>query len=244
MRPRACFLLACVFLLIVCTPAQSRGGPYSKFILGINLGLGKWTSHVNRDVLLYPLASFPPDYTAGLMDSDTDVNLLYGFNFLYNFTPKFGLQLEFSRINAEYLIVLWLRPQWGGDSTQYDSMSLPWTITTVYLNGVFSFKKTAGKVAPFAFAGVGFNILHKKSALGKYFEVESESSVDFGLKGGGGIGYDLPGAPLGFELRAFILYLTTAGIEGYSYYSYSTPSPEFSTQNLVWGVDFGLKYRF
>jgi opacity protein-like surface antigen len=244
MKQRGRFLWICLFLLTVCTPAQSSEGEYSKFILGIKLGLGKWTSQINREVLLYPLPSFPSDYTAGIMDTETDINFHLGFNFLYNFTPKFGLQMEFSRINAEYLILLWLRPRWGGDSTQYDPVSLPWTLTTVYLNGVFSFHKTPGKVVPFAFAGVGFNVLHKKSALGKYFEVASKSTMDFGLKGGGGISYDLPGAPLGFELRAFILYLTTAGVESYSYFSHTTPSPEFSSQNLVWGVDFGLRYRF
>jgi hypothetical protein len=228
----------------MCATGWTSDKKPSKFELGINAGLGKWTSQINRDVLIYPLPSFPPNHRADVADTDTDVNYHLGFNLRYDFTPKFGLQADFNRINAEYLIAIGLNPLYGNDLSKYDTLDMPWRITTIYINGVFSFQKTKRKFYPFAFFGVGFNILHKNRASGKYIEIESKSSVDLGLKGGGGLSYYLPGAPLGFELRAFILYLTVVGVPSYSYQSYTSPSTGFSGENLVWVVDLGLKYRF
>jgi hypothetical protein len=244
MRPRASFFLCGLILLGLCTLGWAAIKKPSKFVLGINAGLGRWTSQINKDVLIKPLPSFPLGHAVVVADTDTDVNYHLGFSLMYNFTPKFGLQAEFSRINAEYLILIGLNPQSNTDPSKYDTLSLPWKITTVYINGVFNFRKTKGKVFPFAFFGVGFNILNKTRVSGKYMEIESDSSVDLGLKGGGGLNYYLPGAALGFELRAFILYLTAVGGPSYSYQSYTSPSPGFYGENIVWAVDLGLKYRF
>jgi opacity protein-like surface antigen len=244
MRSRGCFLLFCVLLLGVCTSGWTTVKKPSKFELGINAGLGKWTNQINRDVLIYSLPSIPPDHRVVVTDTDTDVNYHVGFNLKYDFTPKFGLQADFTRINAEYLIVIGLYPRYGNEASKYDTLSLPWKITTIYINGVFHFRKTKRKFFPFAFFGVGFNIIHKNKTSGKYIEIEAKSDVDLGLKIGGGLNYNLPGAPLGFELRAFILYLTAVGTPSYSYQSYTTPSTGFSGENLVWAVDLGLKYRF
>lgn len=244
MRSRGSFFLCCVLLLGVCTSGWTTVKNPSKFVLGINAGLGRWTRQINRDVLIYPLPSFPPEYAVVVADTNTDVNYHLGFNLKYNFTPKFGLQMEFSRINAEYLVLIGLNSQYSDGPSYYDPLNLPWKVTTVYINGVFNSQKTNGKVFPFAFFGVGFNIVQKNSVSGNYVEIESKSSVDLGLKGGGGLSYYLPGAPLGFELRAFILFLTAVGISSYSYQSYTSPSPGFYGDNLVWAVDLGLKYRF
>ena len=234
-----------ILLLIINLPGQSAQKKFSKFILGINAGLGKWTTPINRDILLYALPTFPPGYSMMVSDTDTDVNAHYGFNLQYNFTPTFGLMTEFSRINAEYLIMLAFIPQWGNDNpVQYDSVQMPWIVTTVYINGVYNFKKEQEKIVPFAFAGVGFNILHTNRVSGKYIAVESKSSVDLGLKAGGGMCFYLPRSPLGFELRAFILYLAMGNTASYGYQSYTSPTPIFSGDNLVWGIDLGLKYRF
>ncbi len=244
-RQGSLFICVGLLLLIINLPGQSAEKKFSKFVLGINAGLGKWTTPTNRDVLLYALPSFPPGYSMMVSDTDTDVNVHYGFNLQYNFTPTFGLMAEFSRINAEYLIVLTLIPQWRNDNpVQYDSVQMPWTVTTVYINGVFSFKKALEKVVPFAFAGVGFNILHTNRVPGKYIAVESKSSVDLGIKAGGGMCFYLPRSPLGFELRAFILYLAMGNTASYGYQSYTSPAPIFTGDNLVWGIDLGLKYRF
>lgn len=237
------FLWICFFVCVVCSPAPSADRQFSKFILGFNVGMGEWLNTINKDIILIPITAFPVGAQAFISDTDTDVNYQYGFNLQYNFTPNFGLQAELSRFHADYTVVIAIS-RTGDPVVGYDPVEVPWKVTTLYLNGLFSFRKTPGRIVPYAFAGVGFNILSKKSAAGKYFKVESEPSVDVGLKGGGGIGYDLPQAPLGFELRAFILYLTTTGLEGYSYYSYTSPLPEFSTQNFVWGLDLGIKYRF
>jgi len=228
----------------VCTSGWTTIKKPSKFVLGFNAGLGRWTNQINRDVLIYPLPSFPPGFAVGVTDTNTDVNYHLGFNLEYNFTPKFGLQAEFSRINAEYLIVIGLNPQYSNDLSRYDTLYLPWKITTVYLNGVFNLRKTKRKFFPFAFFGVGFNILHKNRVSGNYVEIESKSLVDLGLKMGGGFSYYLPGTPLGFELRAFILYLTAVGASSYSYQSYTSPTPGFYGENLIWAVDLGFKYRF
>jgi hypothetical protein len=75
-------------------------------------------------------------------DTDTDVNYHLGFSLKYNFTPKFGLQAEFSQINAEYLILIGLNPQDSSDLSKYDALDMPWRITTIYINGVFSFRET------------------------------------------------------------------------------------------------------
>lgn len=215
-----------------------------KFVLGFSAGLGHWTSQISRDILICPLPSFPPDHAVVLADTDTDVNYHLGFSLKYNFTPKFGLQAEFSRINSEYLIVIGLNPRNPSELSKYDTLDMPWRISTININGVFNFRKTKTKVLPFAFFGAGFNIVHKNRASGKYVEIESESSVDLGLKMGGGLNYYLSGSDLGFELRAFILYLTAVGAPSYSYQSYTSPSPGFTGENLVWAVDLGLKYRF
>lgn len=244
MRSRGSFFLFCVLMFGVYTSGWTTVKKPSKFVLGFNAGLGRWTNQINRDVLIYPLPSFPPGYAVVVADTNTEVNYHLGFNLKYNFTPKFGLQAEFSRINAEYLIVIRLNPQYSNESSKYDTLNLPWKVTTVYINGVFNSQKTNGKVFPFAFFGVGFNILQKNRVAGKYYEIESKSSVDLGLKLGGGLNYYLPGTPLGFELRAFILYLTALGVSSYSYQSYTSPSPGFSGENLIWAVDLGLKYRF
>jgi len=147
-------------------------------------------------------------------------------------------------IRDRYLIVIGLNPQYSNELSKYDTLNLPWKVTTVYINGVFSFRKTEKNFFPLAFVGVGFNILHKNRVSGKYVEIESKSSMELGLKAGGGLNYYLSGTPLGFELRAFILYLTALGVSSYSYQSYTSPSPGFSGENLVWAVDLGLKYRF
>ena len=244
MRSRGSFFLFCVLMFGVCTSGWTTIKKPSKFVLGFNAGLGRWTNQINRDVLIYPLPSFPPGFAVGVTDTNTDVNYHLGFNLEYNFTPKFGLQAEFSRINAEYLIVIGLNPQYSNESSKYDTLNLPWKITTVYLNGVFNLRKTKRKFFPFAFFGVGFNILHKNRVSGNYVEIESKSLVDLGLKMGGGFSYYLPGTPLGFELRAFILYLTAVGASSYSYQSYTSPTPGFYGENLIWAVDLGFKYRF
>lgn len=244
MRSRGSFFLFCVLMFGVCTSGWTTIKKPSKFVLGFNAGLGRWTNQINRDVLIYPLPSFPPGFAVGVTDTNTDVNYHLGFNLEYNFTPKFGLQAEFSRINAEYLIVIGLNPQYSNESSKYDTLNLPWKITTVYLNGVFNLRKTKRKFFPFAFFGVGFNILHKNRVSGNYVEIESKSLVDLGLKMGGGFSYYLPGTPLGFELRAFILYLSALGVTSYSYQSYTSPSPGFYGENLIWAVDLGFKYRF
>ncbi len=244
MRSRGSFFLFCVLMFGVCTSGWTTVKKPSKFVLGFNAGLGRWTNQINRDVLIYPLPSFPPGFAVGVTDTNTDVNYHLGFNLEYNFTPKFGLQAEFSRINAEYLIVIGLNPQYSNESSKYDTLNLPWKITTVYLNGVFNLRKTKRKFFPFAFFGVGFNILHKNRVSGNYVEIESKSLVDLGLKMGGGLNYYIPGTPLGFELRAFILYLSALGVSSYSYQSYTSPSPGFYGENLIWAVDLGFKYRF
>lgn len=243
MRSRG-VVLFCALVLGVCVSGWTTVKKPSRFVLGINAGLGRWTNQVIRDVLLYSLPSFPEDYGMAVADTDTKINSQFGFNLKYNFSPKFGLQAEFSRINAEYLFLIVLNHKYGFQQSRYDSVNLPWKVTTVYFNGVYNFQRTKGKVFPFAFAGVGFNILQKNSTSGVYVEIESKSSVDFGIKGGGGLGFYPKGAPLGFELRAFILYLTSVGVTSYSYQSYTSPTPAFSGENLVWAVDIGLKYRF
>lgn len=244
MRSRGRFLLFGVLLLGVYIPGQTGIEKPSKFVLGINAGLGRWTDQVNREINIYPLPSFPLGYGAVVADTGTDMNHHLGFNIQYNFTPKFGLQSEFSRINAEYLIAIGLNPVYSDALPRYDTLNLPWNVTTIYINGVFNLGKTKAKVFPFAFVGVGFNVLNKNRVSGDYVEVESKSSVELGLKGGGGLSYSLPHAPLGFELRAFILYLSSIGVTSYSYESYTSPTPGFSGENLVWAFDFGLKFRF
>ena len=244
MRSRGSFFLFCVLLFGVCSSGWTTVKKSSKFVLGINAGLGKWTEQLSRDILIYPLPSFPTEYAVVVADTNTEMNYHLGFNLRYNFTPKFGLQTEFSRINAEYMILIGLNPQWSDNTPRYDTLSLPWIITTVYINGVFDLGKTKENFSPFAFVGAGFNILHKNKVSGKYVEIESESSMDLGIKAGGGLSYYLPGTRLGFELRAFILYLTAVGAPSYSYQSYTSPTPGFSSENLVWAVDLGLKYRF
>ena len=235
----------CFFVLTINPLGLSAEKKFGRFVLGINAGLGKWTTPSNRDVLLYPLPTFPPGYGMMVSDTDTAVNAHYGFNLQYNFTPTFGLLAELSRINAEYLLVLALIPQWGNDNpVQFDSVQMPWTVTTVYINGVFGFKKTREKFVPFAFAGVGFNILHTNRVPGKYIAVESKSSVDLGIKAGGGICFYLLRSQLGFELRPFFLYLAMGNTSSYGYQYYTSPAPIFSSDNLVWGVDLGIKYRF
>jgi hypothetical protein len=104
MRSRGRFLLFGVLLLGIYIPGQTAIEKPSKFVLGINAGLGRWTDQVNREVAIYPLPSFPLGYGVVVADTGTDVNHHWGFNLIYNFTPKFGLQAEFSRINAEYVI--------------------------------------------------------------------------------------------------------------------------------------------
>jgi hypothetical protein len=163
---------------------------------------------------------------------------------MVNFTPKFGLQAELSRINAEYLFLIGLNHNYQSEHSRYDPINLPWKVTTIYINGVFNFPKDKGKVFPFGFFGVGFNVLQKSVASGTYVEIESKSSVDLGLKGGGGLGFYPRGASLGLELRGYILYLTAVGVETYSYQSYTSRSPGFSGENIVWAVDLGIKYRF
>lgn len=244
MRARGRFLLCVILIFGVCSLEWAAVKKPKTFVLGFNAGLGHWTSQISRDVRIYALPSFPPGHAAGVADTDTDVNYHLGFSFTYDFTPKFGLQAEISRINAEYLILIGLNPSRGQNLPRYDTLDLPWRITTVYINGVFRFQKTKKKVAPFAFFGAGFNICNNNRATGEYVEIESESSVDLGLKMGGGLDYTPSGADIGFELRAFILYLTAVGAPSYSFQSYTNPSPGFSGENLVWAFDLGMKYRF
>lgn len=244
MRSRGCVLLFCVLFFGACLSGWSTVKKLRKFTLGINAGLGRWTNQINRDVLLYPLPSFPLGYGMVVADTGSEVNYHLGMNLKYDVTPNFGLQAEFSRINAEYLVVIGLNPILSSGPPRYDTINLPWKVTTVYINGIFNLGKTEGRVFPFAFAGVGFNILQKNRVSGEFVAVESKSSVDLGLKGGGGINYYLPGNFLGLELRAFILYLTAVGVTSYAYESYTSPTPGFAGENLVWAVDLGLKYRF
>jgi hypothetical protein len=190
------------------------------------------------------LPTFPEFYGVVVADTDTKVNSHFGFNLMYSFTPKFGLQAEFSRINAEHLFVLGLNPKYLTDPPLYDPVNLSWEVTTVYINGVFNFQQDKGKVFPFAFAGAGFNILHKNRVHGKYVALESESTMDLGLKLGGGLGFYPGGASLGFELRGYLLYLTAVGVTHFAYQSYTNPTPGFTGENLVWAVDLGIKYRF
>jgi hypothetical protein len=244
MRSRGYFLFICVFLLGVCASGWSTVQKPGKFTLGINAGLGRWTNRINRDILIYPLPSFPQGYGFVIADTDSEVNYHLGINLKYDVTPNVGLQAEFSRINAEYLVVIGLNSIYRFDPPRYDMVDLPWKVTTVYINGIYNIGKTRGSVFPFAFAGVGFNILHKNRVSGEFVAVESESNVDLGLKGGGGINYNLPGGFLSLELRAFLLYLTNLGVTSYTYQSYTSPAPEIGGENLVWAVDLGLKYRF
>jgi hypothetical protein len=231
-------------MLGVCGTGWTNGKKPSKFILGINAGIGRWTNQVSRDVYLYPLPSFPKGYRVVIADTNSNVNSQFGLNIMYNYTPKFGLQAEFSRINAEYLFVIGLNPRYPTEQPRHDPVNLPWKVTAVYINGVFNFQKTEGKVFPFAFAGVGFNIIQKNSTSGSYVEIESKSSVDLGLKLGGGMSYYLRHTALGFELRAFILYLPAAETTSYQFQSYTNPAPGFTGENLVWAIDIGVKYRF
>jgi hypothetical protein len=233
-----------VLFLGVCIYGQTTVKKPSKFVLGINAGLGRWTNRVARDVLIYPLPSFPEGYGLVIADTDTKVNSHFGLNLIYNFTPKFGLQAEFSRINAEYLFVLGLNPKYPSEKPRYDAVNLPWKVTTIYINGVFNFRKDKGKLFPFACVGAGFNILQKNSASGSHVKLESKSTMDLGLKGGGGLAFYPRGASLGLELRGYILYLAAVGVTSYAFQSYTNPSQGFTGENIVWAVDLGLKYRF
>ena len=244
MRLRRIFALFSVLFFGLCTPGRTTDEKLSQFVLGINAGVGRWTNRVARDVLIYPLPTFPEDFGVVVADTDPKVNSHFGFNLMYNFSPKFSLQVEFSRINAEYLFVIGLNHKYGFEKSRYDPVNLPWKVTTVYINGVFRVTKAKGKIFPFAFAGVGFNILNKNSASGIYVTLESKSTMDLGLKFGGGLGFYPGGASLGFELRGFILYLAALGVASYDYQSYTNPSPGFTGENLVWAVDLGAKYRF
>ncbi len=244
MRLRRIFFLFCALCYGVCSLGGSTVQKPKKFVFGISAGIGHWTSQAARDVLIIPLPTFPEDYGVVVAETDTSVNSHFGFNFTYNFTPRFGLQAEFSRINAEYMFLIGLNSRYPSDRPLYDPVNLPWKVTTVYINGVFSFLKDKGKVFPFAFAGAGFNILQKNSVSGEYVALESESTMDLGLKLGGGFEFYPGGSPLGFDLRGFILYLTDLGMTRYDYQSYTSPTPGFAGENLVWAVDLGIKFRF
>ncbi len=244
MRQKGILFLFCVLCLGLFTFAQETFKKPRKFVLGINAGLGRWTSRVTRDVRISPLPSFPEHYSVVIADTNTDVNSHFGFNIKYNFSPKFGLQAEFNRINAEYLFLVGLNPKYISEQPRYDSVNLPWKVTTFYINGVFNFQEDRGKLFPFAFAGAGFNILHKNNASGEYMTLESKSSIDLGLKLGGGLGLYPRGAALGFELRGYLLYLKAYDVSYSHFQSYTNSTPGFSSENIVWAVDLGIKYRF
>jgi hypothetical protein len=228
----------------VCTFGWTTVKKPCKFALGINAGVGRWTNQVARDVSVILLPTFPDNFEVVVVDTGTKVNSHFGFNLMYNFTPKFELQAEFSRIYAEYLFVIGMNHQHGYEQSRYDPIHLPWKVTTVYINGVFNIQKAKGKVVPFALGGIGFNILQKNSASGTYVEIALKSTVTLGLKGGGGLGFYPSRASLGFELRGYILYLTTERATSYAYHSYTNPSTGISGENVVWAVDLGIKYRF
>lgn len=68
-----------------------------------------------------------------------------------------------------------------------------------------------------------------------------------GLKCGAGLSYYLPKIlPLGFELRAFILFLGSISGSQYSPYIWGGggTGPVAEADNYIWGIDLGIRYRF
>ncbi len=216
-----------------------------KVSIGLNVGLGRWTSDVLKYIRADTLPSVPFPYTALISDRSVDLKAHYNLIFQYNLSPRFGIQGEIGRHNASYMILFLIRPLSSGFSEKFESLDVSLNVTTIFLNAIFSVPRQARKITPFFFIGLGSSYVRGKKDQGKYVKLETVSEVDLGLKAGGGLTFNISKSlPIGLNIRAFVLVL---GRET----SYGIPTPNYfgggigeGGSNIIWGIDTGLKYSF
>ena len=216
-----------------------------KASIGLNVGLGRWTSDVHKYIRAGTLSSVAFPYTALISDRSVDLKAHYNLNFQYNFNPRFGIQGEIGRHNANYMLLFLISPLSSGFSEKFESLDVSLNVTTIFLNAVFSSPRRARKITPFLFIGLGTCFVRGKKDQGKYIKLETVSEVDLGLKVGGGLTFNISKSlPIGLNLRAFFLVLgreTTYGVPTPNYFGGGIGE---GGSNIIWGIDTGLKYSF
>lgn len=216
-----------------------------KVSIGLNVGLGRWTSDVLKYIRAETIPSVPFPYTALISDRSVDLKPHYNLNFQYNFSPRFGIQAEIGKHKANYMILFLISPLSSGFSEKFESLDVSLNVTTIFLNAIFRAPRRSKKIAPFFFIGLGSCYVQGKKDQGKYVKLETVSEVELGLKAGGGLTIDLSKSlPIGLNIRAFLMVL---GREA----SYGIPTPNYfgggiseGGSNIIWGIDTGLKYSF
>jgi hypothetical protein len=218
-----------------------------KFSIGFGAGLGRCTYGVNRYVRVDGLNPIPFVADVSVSDRKTELKNHFNLNFQRNFSSRFAVQAEIGHYRASSIIIMRIRSRDINYPDHNEPLDLSWSVTNLSLNAIFRARKSQEKITPFGFIGLGFFSVKKKEDHGRYFKIESRRTVDIGLKGGAGLSYYLPKIlPLCFELRAFILILGNVYGGYYSRYIWEggEPGPVAEAYNYIWGIDFGIKYRF
>ncbi len=218
-----------------------------KFSIGLGAGLGRCASGINKYVQIYTLNPIPYAADASVSDRKTELKDHFNLNFQRNFSSRFGLQGEIGHYRASSIVAMRITSRDINFADDNELLDLSWSVTTIFINAIYRARKSQEKIIPFGFVGLGFFSVRKKEGHGRYFGIESQRTIDIGLKGGAGLSYNLPKIlPLGFELRAFILILGDISGSHYSQYIWGGggTGPVAEANNYIWGIDLGIKYRF
>lgn len=218
-----------------------------KFSIGFSAGLGRCNSGINRYIRVNSFTPIPYSADVSVLDRKTELKDHFTLNFQRNFSSRFGLQGEIGHYRASSIVLMRITSRDINFPDDNEPLDLSWSVTTIFINAIYRARKSQEKITPFGFVGFGFFSVGKKENNGRYFRLESRSSLDIGLKGGAGLSYCLPKIlPLCFELRAFILILGSISGGYYSPYMWegAGTGPVAESYNFIWGIDFGIRYRF
>ncbi|NIO49742.1 MAG: outer membrane beta-barrel protein [Candidatus Aminicenantes bacterium] len=218
-----------------------------KFSIGLGAGLAGSTSGINRYIRVDSFNPIPYMADVFVLDRKTELKDHFNLNFQRNFSSRFSVQAEIGHYRASSVVIMRIRSRDINFPDVNEPLDLSWSFTSLFFNAIYRARKSQKKITPFGFIGVGFFSVRKKEDHGRYFMIESRSTLDIGLKGGAGLSYYLPKIlPLCFELRAFILILGSIGGGYYSQYIWEGggSGPVVEGYNYIWGIDLGINYRF
>ena len=123
----------------------------------------------------------------------------------------------------------------GSFETEYEKHDLQWNLKTFFFNIVYEYSKKNTGIIPYNFIGFGLSLISGK----KDYRMEIDHKLWPGMKVGAGLRL----RPLtNFQLnsRIFILVLDL-GIGPVFGWNVETEARGF---NFLWGIDFGIEYRF
>jgi len=216
-----------------------------KASIGLNVGLGRWTTDVHKYIRAETLSSLTFPYRASISDRSVELKAHYNLNFQYNFSPRFGIQAEIGRHKANYMILFLISPMSTGFAEKFESLDVSLNVTSLFFNAIFSAPRRDRKMTPFFFMGLGSCFVQGKKDQGNYVKLDTVSKVELGLKAGGGLNFNISKSlPIGLNIRAFLMILgreTTYGVPTPNYFGRGISE---GGSNIIWGIDTGLKYSF